>query len=51
MGFFDIFRKKPKIAPDELVINVMEHSLIRGDLTDRQEMLISHGISLAFTAM
>lgn len=27
MGFFDIFRKKPRIAPDELVINVMEHSL------------------------
>lgn len=27
MGFFDIFRKKPKIAADELVINVMERSV------------------------
>ena len=27
MGFFDIFRKKNKIAPEELIISVMERSV------------------------
>ena len=35
MGFFDIFRKKPKIAPNELVINVTERSAdINGHFLD-----------------